>query len=268
MAAAGGPRLGVAGLVVVGLAAAFSVGSKGPAVATSRRAADVADEALLAPSVVGDVKRQLLTLCAAADRGFAASSEARRKIEAVVDDLAAQNPTTNPAEDPGLRRCWKLVYTSAADVSSLNANPLVQCNAIYQDARAWPQVVNVIDTSPRVLGLAPPQIASRVETAARLKVFTDATPKSPTRVTLLFQRLEIEPKKVLGEDLALPSLGFDLPKLPDDFVNAALDLFGTADQPRETPNYFDVRYLDDEFLVIQQASPGGLFVAVAVNDEL
>lgn len=150
-----------------------------------------------------------------------------------------------------------MVYTSAADVATLNANPLVQVGAIYQDARNWPVIVNVIDTSPRPLRLAPPQFASRIETATRLDVVTKANTRSPTRVGLVFERVEVRLQSLLGTPLAqtLPSLGFDLPRFPSS-------LLGGDDAG---PNYFEVRYLDDDFLVIQQASPGGLFASIAVE---
>lgn len=188
-------------------------------------------------------KQRVVALCAAADRGFASSRAERAEIEAAIDELCTQNPTENPAQNLALRRCWKLIYTSAPDVSTLNANPLVAVGAVYQDARDWPTIVNVIDSTPRISSLAPAAI--QADTATRLRVVTRAEPRSPTRVGLTFERAEVQPLSLLGFSLPFPALGLDLP---------------------QASSYFEVRFLDDDVLVIEQASPGGIFASVAVDE--
>ena len=105
---------------------------------------------------VAALKSKLFAACAAADRGFAASPADRQEIEALLDELSPLSPTDEPtrglaegAADAPLRKCWRLVYTSASDVSTLAANPLASLGGIYQDARELPVVVNVIDSFPR-----------------------------------------------------------------------------------------------------------------------
>ena len=105
---------------------------------------------------VAALKSKLFAACAAADRGFAASPADRQEIEALLDELSPLSPTDEPtrglaegAADAPLRKCWRLVYTSASDVSTLAANPLASLGGIYQDARELPVVTNVIDSFPR-----------------------------------------------------------------------------------------------------------------------
>ena len=105
---------------------------------------------------VAALKSKLFAACAAADRGFAASPADRAEIEALLDELSPLSPIEEPtrglaegAADAPLRKCWRLVYTSASDVSTLAANPLASLGGIYQDARELPVVVNVIDSFPR-----------------------------------------------------------------------------------------------------------------------
>ena len=111
---------------------------------------------------VAALKSKLFAACAAADRGFAASPADRAEIEALLDELSPLSPIEEPtrgiaegAADAPLRKCWRLVYTSASDVSTLAANPLASLGGIYQDARELPVVTNVIDSFPRCVPASP-----------------------------------------------------------------------------------------------------------------
>ena len=111
---------------------------------------------------VAALKSKLFAACAAADRGFAASPADRADIEALLDELSPLSPIEEPtrgiaegAADAPLRKCWRLVYTSASDVSTLAANPLASLGGIYQDARELPVVTNVIDSFPRCVPASP-----------------------------------------------------------------------------------------------------------------
>lgn len=187
---------------------------------------------VLALSLTG----RLFELCAGCDRGFAASKAERAAIEAVIDEL----PSCGDSGSEMLRQKWKLVYTSAPDVSTLNANPLVQVGAVYQDARRWPVVVNVIDCSPRIASALPPPFTPEIVT--RINVLTRAEPRSEQRVGLTFERVEVQ------QPFNFPALGFNLPQIAPD------------------SGYFDIRYLDDSLLVIQQNQPGGLFAFSKSDD--
>ncbi|GMI20336.1 hypothetical protein TrRE_jg13584 [Triparma retinervis] len=142
-----------------------------------------------------------------------------------------------------LKACWRLVYTSASDVSTLSANSFASLGGIYQDARELPVITNVIDLSPRVLQNLPPgRAAEALATATRIKVKTRARTRSPTRVNL-------------------PQIGLGIQRA----------VFGVSDDedPRDAPTnpaFFDILYLDSDFLVIRQGSPGGMFAAIKVDD--
>ena len=226
---------------------------------------------------VAALKSKLFAACAAADRGFAASPADREEIEALLDELSPLSPIEEPtrgiadgAADAPLRKCWRLVYTSASDVSTLAANPLASLGGIYQDARELPVVVNVIDSFPRLLANLPPDAASKLATTTRVRVKTRARPRSATRVGLSFERVGAEQLAILGQEVPdwLPKPKVDLPQLGLDVQRRIFNV-GDDEDPRDAasnPAFFDVMYLDDELLVIKQGSPGGLFAAVAVDD--
>ena len=226
---------------------------------------------------VAALKSKLFAACAAADRGFAASPADRQEIEALLDELSPLSPTDEPtrgivdgAADAPLRKCWRLVYTSASDVSTLAANPLASLGGIYQDARELPVVVNVIDSFPRLLANLPPEAASKLATTTRLRVQTRARPRSATRVGLTFERVGAEQLAILGQEVPdwLPKPKVDLPQLGLDVQRRIFNV-GDDEDPRDAasnPAFFDVQFLDEELLVIKQGSPGGMFAAVAVDD--
>ena len=226
---------------------------------------------------VAALKSKLFAACAAADRGFAASPADRAEIEALLDELSPLSPIEEPtrgiadgAADAPLRKCWRLVYTSASDVSTLAANPLASLGGIYQDARELPVVTNVIDSFPRLLANLPPDAASRLATTTRLRVQTRARPRSATRVGLSFERVGAEQLAVLGQAVPdwLPKPKVDLPQLGLDVQRRIFNV-GDDEDPRDAasnPAFFDVQFLDEELLVIRQGSPGGMFAAVAVDD--
>ena len=268
-------RLGTPARIVV-VSSAFDV-EGGEAGAVSSAPYDIEEPAAEPPKDVAALKSKLFAACAAADRGFAASPADRAEIEALLDELSPLSPIEEPtrgiaegAADAPLRKCWRLVYTSASDVSTLAANPLASLGGIYQDARELPVVVNVIDSFPRLLANLPPDAASRLATTTRLRVQTRARPRSATRVGLSFERVGAEQLAILGQEVPdwLPKPKVDLPQLGLDVQRRIFNV-GDDEDPRDAasnPAFFDVQFLDEELLVIRQGSPGGMFAAVAVDD--
>ena len=126
------------------------------------------------------LKSSLYALCASCDRGFAASPSDRSAVEELLLQISALSPVPDPtaglaegASNAPLKKCWRLVYTSASDVSSLSANPSAAVGGVYQDARDLPVIVNVIDLTPRALKNLPPgPLADALETSTRVKVRT------------------------------------------------------------------------------------------------
>ena len=78
-----------------------------------------------------ELKAELLRAAAACNRGFGATRSDRERITGLFASLSELSPTASPTcgfeggEDslaaPALGGCWRLVYTSATDVLSLDA---------------------------------------------------------------------------------------------------------------------------------------------------
>lgn len=202
------------------------------------------------------LKKDLLQLAASYDRGYGATKRARDQAESLISKLEAINP-----EDDAIRGIdgnsfsplsgnWRMVWTTAADVLTLNANPLVTVGAIYQ-IFDLPVVTNVIDLLPpfeTLLASTPlgSVLRAKVTTRAYRGKNEDAAAKS-NRIGLEFQSVALEPVTLLGNDMGfLPPLGFDFPRTPFE-------------------GFFDVGFLDDELLIIRQNAPGGLFVLAKVD---
>ena len=231
-----------------------------------------------------DLKVQLLRTCAACNRGFGANGMDRTTVDSILSRLSELNPSVEPtsgitgspsgaewvgrgfeqrddyesgfvvgAQGP-LDGIWRLVYTNASDVLSLDANPIAGVGPIFQEYTLPSSVVNVIDLYPRAESLLPPGVLSRSVT--RLRVSTRASARSATRIGLTFERVDIEARSLLGIDLSklLPALSIPLPRPPGS--NAA----GADDQA--SPAFFDIGYLDQDMLLILQNQPGGAFVLV------
>jgi hypothetical protein len=216
-------------------------------------------------STVAALKADLVRACALCDRGFSARPAQRRKIDALVEQLAPLSTCAEPTagldgsvmegRPTPIVGLWELVYTDAPDVSSLVVNPLTVVGSIYQDIRQPPEVLNVIELSPRVLN------AQRsLDTTFRVKVFARALARSPTRVGLAFEKFGGTPVSFFGADvppwLSPPTLS--LPSLPFGLAEPL------AEQLRDGA-FFDVEYLDGDLLIIRQ-NRGGYFVSVRVDD--
>lgn len=234
--------------------------------------------------LVAQLKNELLSSAAACDRGFGASSEDRRRVDDLLSKLKAasvgtefmQNPTAGlyPFNESSvastlLEGVWRLVYTDAYDVLSLAASPITMLQGIYQCIDASGRSVNVIDLTSRLVPLLPVQLASKLESVLRLKVFTAAKARSATRVGLRFLGVKAEPLSLLGQkNPPLPPLSASLPQkflyeVVDGVLGASTRGAQNNSPPQEDklPGFFDVEYVDDTMLVIRQNQPGGIFIS-------
>ena len=186
-------------------------------------AVDAARALLNRPFEREELKGQLLRVCAACNRGFGASAFDRASIDSILERLTRLSPTADPTagmvgsaanawvgrgfeqrdvpnpEDPAVRPLngnWRLVYTNATDVLSLDANPLAGVGPISQEISLPAKVVNVIELYPRLASLLPP---GALRTATRLRVSTRARARSATRVGLTFESVGVESQALLGE---------------------------------------------------------------------
>ena len=210
-----------------------------------------------------ELKMKLLKLCASYDRGFAASKSAKMEVEEIVSQLKSFNPTPNGASkgiegdsDAPLQGIWRMVWTTALDVLNLGASPVATPAAIYQVIEP-PIATNIIDFIPRAQFLLPDSFPSSL---IRAEVKTRASKRAESnRVGLDFEAVKLAPVEFLGMDAkVLPPLNFNLPR-----INIS-DLPGV--DPSNSPGFFDVVYLDDDMLIIQQNAPGGYFVSIKVPD--
>jgi len=205
-------------------------------------------------------------VCASYDRGFGASPSARNEVNDIVDQLKLFNPTPAGAEkgiegnDGGtsspLEGIWQMVWTTALDVLNLGASPVASPGAIYQVIEP-PIATNIIDFIPRAQSLFPETFPSSL---VRAEVKTRTSKRAETnRIGLDFESVKLAPVEILGFDAkTLPPFSINFPKIKIS------DLPGV--DPETAPEFFDVVYLDDDMLIIQQNMPGGYFVSIKVPD--
>lgn len=236
-----------------------------------------------------ELKRQLLSVAASYDRGFSSTPTVRQSVEDIIQQLAMINPNTDKASqgingrndinitddtngDVPLKGIWRLIWTTAYDVVSLGASPIVAPSAIYQDIRSPPAIINIIDFIPRIL-LGPTSLL-------RAKVTTRASIRDANRVGLTFEGVVLQPMELLGQkvDTLLPpilTLDFTLPQtIIRQLISLVPGLITNDDSSNnekvgnnndESPGYFDVEYVDEELLIIRQQVPGGVFALVKVD---
>lgn len=213
-----------------------------------------------------NLKMKLLKLCASYDRGYGASKSAKMEVDEIVNQLKTMNPIPNDAargvegdtdsSDIPLKGIWRMVWTTALDVLNLGASPIATPAAIYQVIEP-PIATNIIDFIPRAQFLLPDSFPSSL-IRAEVKTRTSKRAES-NRVGLDFEAVKLAPVEFLGMDAkVLPPLNISLPR-----INIS-DLPGV--DPSNSPGFFDVVYLDDEMLIIQQNAPGGYFVSIKVPD--
>lgn len=231
------------------------------------------------------LKREIIALAASFDRGFGATPAAIQSVDRLLDrlELANRDSMTTSAADlftptricnnnnnnqnqpaapqpptPTILGKWRMIWTTAFDVLSLNLSPISKVSAIHQIYEET-AVINVIDLLPRISSvLFPTQNRLRAVVTTRPNPYynnnknnNNSSPYPPPRIGLTFQRVELQPLEVFGWDgRSLPPLAWNLPKLP-----------GT-----DSTGYFDVTFLDEDLLIIRQNAPGGRFVLLRVND--
>jgi len=241
------------------------------------------------------LKKQLYKLSASYDRGFGATPTARDEAEDIISQLAAVNPTHNPArgidgdgtageDDIPLKGIWRMIWTSAYDVVSLGASPISTTSAIYQDISYPPAAINIIDFIPKSQSILPASLSP--PSLLRAEVATRASSRNVStndRVGLIFEGLKLQPIELLGQKVDnLPPLSIDftwqrtlVEKLIELVPGLDKSSFGFSDEGSEevspdAPGYFDIPYVDNELLVIrQQSTPvqgtGGVFALIKVD---
>ena len=228
------------------------------------------------------LKSKLFAKSAACDRGFGASTKDREDIAAIVALLSKLSPevaptrgitpfrATNPsdlqmalASDAPVVGAWQMVYTTAFDVLSLAASPLTLLQGIYQVIYANGTSVNVIDLAPRFQAILPVQLQTDrgLTSTLRARVFTTAKARSDDRIGLTFKRVAVSAAKFLNFNVS------KFPKFGVTFPTASR--VGAGDKASDTdPGFFDILYVDDDCLIIQQNAPGGIFVNIRSEEPM
>jgi len=212
-------------------------------------------------AAVEALKRTVLEFGASFDRGFGASQKSRAKMEKVIEELAGYNLEMDAAKgiegssenSSPLTGCWRMVWTTAQDVLVLNASLLTTTGAIHQIFEP-PVVTNVIDFIPKAESFLPPTLTP--SSLLRAKVTTRASTRpQPMRIGLDFEAVSLVPTQLFGMDLpdTVQPLKIDLPKIS----GLSADV--------ESPGYFDVLFLDENMLIIEQNVGGGKFVLIKTD---
>ena len=215
---------------------------------------------------IESLKRELINLGASYDRGYGATSRSFAQADSIISKLEQMNPEqnairgidgNNSGDDDTLSSPlagnWRMIWTTAADVLTLNANPFTTVGAIYQVFDP-PSVTNIIDLLPPFQTLLGSERGSLLRAKVQTRAYEPTTKKegnNKNKIGLAFESISLEPVELFGNDVGfLPPLGFDLPRTPFE-------------------GFFDVTFLDENLLIIQQNAQGGLgglFVLTKVDN--
>ncbi|OEU07920.1 hypothetical protein FRACYDRAFT_250545 [Fragilariopsis cylindrus CCMP1102] len=201
---------------------------------------------------IESLKRELINLGASYDRGYRATSQQmnpeQNAIRGIDDNSGGDDTLSSP-----LAGNWRMIWTTAADVLTLNANPFTTVGAIYQVFDP-PSVTNIIDLLPPFQTLLGSERGSLLRAKVQTRAYEPTTKKegnNKNKIGLAFESISLEPVELFGNDVGfLPPLGFDLPRTPFE-------------------GFFDVTFLDENLLIIQQNAQGGLgglFVLTKVDN--
>ena len=206
--------------------------------------------------------------------GYYGGSDGGDNVETTIDDDNNKNVP--------LKGIWRMVWTTALDVVNLAASPIATPGAIYQVIEP-PIATNVIDFIPRVQSLFPdvfPSSLLRAEVKTRTSRRMSSSDSSSdsnmnsesiemsNRVGLDFESVKLSPVQVLGlNGKNLPPFNLNFPQFKVTDLNN-INIPGVVDlvDPATAPGFFDVIYLDDDMLIIQQNAPGGYFVSIKVSN--
>jgi|UniRef100_A0A8J9TF31 hypothetical protein len=234
------------------------------------------------------LKKELLALAKRTLRGFQASTKDRRRARSLIDQLAALNPTRDPAKsyyatqtqesnaigskdgsssklvgEASLSGKWTLVYTDAPDITALGTtNPWAKLGRIGQECEP-PYIRNVIEwkrpgwaTSLPFSGSEESRVLQRVVTKAT------ASPDQPMVVNLDIVGLRINadaPTTLSNFAEAIQSQGL----IAGFFQAAPVDLQGPLQAPF---GKFEVLYLDEELRAVKTGQ-GYVAVNLRTGDE-
>lgn len=161
-----------------------------------RAAVPEAPSPLTPPETVGSLKSTLLDALFGTERGLTAKGETKAKINEVITQLEAQNPTPSPTGAVELLTgSWKLVYTSNSELIAalaLSRLPFVTIGDITQ------KIDGPALTAENRVQISVPFSRTAFSTTASLEV------RSPSRLQVKFEQGIIHTPELL-EDIDIPS---------------------------------------------------------------
>jgi len=147
-----------------------------------------------------DEKKRLLEALKDVDRGFSGSSEQRKKVELLLQQMIHLSPAVSAS---GLGGDWELVYTNAPDILGLTGGPLAKLSRIGQQIDAIGGTIdNVIEYVPATwvssaFANAADVTADRLQQRVLLTYETDGT-----RCNIQIRGTSLSAQQVLGVSLA------------------------------------------------------------------
>jgi len=172
------------------------------------------------------LKRKLLRVCAAGNRGFSASDAEKDAVLGLVDQLeeAFQAPIGEAARVEALMGSWSIVYTTSPDLDSLDRLPL----PLWRTGRVGQSFFAAEEATNEIQFVSP--LGSRLNQTVECSWDIREPDLEEFKVALTFLGSSTKLAQVTAFDLPidLPSLSFPLPP-------------GTG--------VFRVPYVDDEILV-------------------
>lgn len=164
-------------------------------------------------------KRQLLLLCAAGNRGFSAKEAEKKEVNKLLEQLAGnfRPPTDGRQRQDALRGRWRLIYTTSADLTSLETLPLPgwQTGRVGQSFLTSRFARNEIDFfSP---------LNSKVTQLVNCTWKLPEPLKEDFFVQLVFKYSSTELDNVAGWPVPAPALNLPLPPAAGTFQVAYVD---------------------------------------------
>mmetsp|Transcript_47947 Transcript_47947/g.113006 ORF Transcript_47947/g.113006 Transcript_47947/m.113006 type:complete len:311 (+) Transcript_47947:103-1035(+) len=204
-----------------------------------------------------ELKRQFLVAAAGANRGLAAAKEQRRALLDLVEALegvqSEKSGGVAPNDDPELLGRWRLLFTSAFDVLSLGAIPLVLPGQIFQnvyerDGEGMLTVDNVVELSPAT---EPILSAMSFGSTLQLVVTARGVKQGTDQVGISFEKSRLQPLSLMGQDVSALFPPLDVPlELPQD-VRTATDIMAQGS--------IRTTFLDEDMRIARGAAGNGLY---------
>jgi len=139
------------------------------------------------------------------DRGMAASAADRKRVNALIDDCAAVNPTLGRGADAVAElgtSTWSLLYTDAPDILGIRGGPLARVDRIGQEITpSENRIANVIEYCPSEAALRLGGALVRGDRVTQ-RVLLGYETSGGDLVDLKLQGISLTPNMFLGQSVS------------------------------------------------------------------